>query len=108
MDAVPGWGDVIGFLTGTGGVIAGLIYLFRQGQKGEWLYKSVHDFIVNQLNQRIAEKDAIIGQQAAAILAERERGDKWQQLYINSRTIVDQSIAVTASSINSSTPTGGG
>jgi hypothetical protein len=106
MDAVPtpAWGDIISFLTGTGGVIAGLIYLFRQGQKGEWLYRSVHEFIVAQLNhaqlnQRIAEKDAIIAQQAASILSERKRGDDWQQRYMDSRHVMDQSIYVAANSV---------
>jgi hypothetical protein len=106
MQVMPDFNTVVGALTGTAGVITLLIYLGYKGQKGEWLFKSVHDVVIARYEAlilvyetRLKEKDALVAQGIAAAQAERERGDKWQQLYIESRHIIEKSTIVAASAI---------
>lgn len=109
---MPDFNAVASAVSGAGGVIIVLIYMFWQGQKGEWLFKSVHETVVAslrlvivELEKRLVEKDALYAQAVAIAQHERERGDKWQQLYLESRHIVDKSITVAAQPTNA-TPTG--
>lgn len=103
---LSGLNGLIAFITGTGGVIAVLIYIGRQGQKGEWLFKSVHDTIIDgyklliaELEKRLADRDAQLAAAIATAADERKRGDTWQQLYIASKNITDRQLEITTSAV---------
>lgn len=100
---MPDFQTIINALVGSTGALALLVYIGWTGQKGNWLFKGVHDAIVIGYEKRLAEKDVQIAQALDAQRNERERGDKWQAIYLQSRNVIDKSVTVAESAVTGPT-----
>lgn len=89
MGDATGISSIVQLLLGGGGALVLTVYALWAGMHGRWMFGSVHDKIVQQYETLLTEANA-------KIAFERERGDKWQNLYIESRHIIDKSTSITA------------
>jgi hypothetical protein len=102
-------GTVLSLIFGPGGVLLVGIYIFWLGMKGSWMFAAVHDKIVAQYESRLQEANKRVIDADTRTDAANIRAEKWQQLYLESKRIVDASTTLAAGVVaQSQTPQAGG
>lgn len=100
------FGTVLNLIFGPGGVLLVGVYIFWLGMKGSWMFAAVHDKIVASYESRLLEANARVVEADKRTETANARADKWQQLYLDSRHIIDQSTTLAATAVQIAPATG--
>lgn len=101
------FGTILNLIFGPGGVLLVGVYIFWLGMKGSWMFAAVHDKIVATYESRLADATARILEADKRTELANARADKWQQLYLDSRHIIDASTQLAATTLATPPPSTG-